>query len=915
MDQNIPQGSLPQQVNVYNPEGDLVSIPAAQMSEASDMGYVPASPEEVHAYGLEQKYGGAGQTAKAFLEGAGKGATFGLSTGLEKASGAKPEDIRGRREANPIAHAVGEMAGLVGSAFIPGLGEANILSKAGGAGAKALGLAGEGALSRVGSAAVKGAIETALVQGGDEVSKMFSEDPRQSAQTALVDIGLAGLLGGGIGGAFGTVAPLWKATTGGKFGEYLDAIKRRADGEAVALPKPIESALAKTELEIAPEIRTALSGDPEFQRMFAQLQESTEKPGLAAQQSLKDFRKNASDTLVKAFGKTPEDMPSLATLSDYEAGQGLQKQIATSVAEKIEPLTKQFENIKAQFSDIPLTVEAKTKIADDLAQIAQKQGLMLTPDSPQLAWINKAQGYINNAKSLEDIRKINSIIGKETFDKLDTKGLNFIGGQINKTLRSVEDDLIEQAAGFKSPQLVAEIQEARASYRAAMDTLEQLNDRLRVGNYGGGTSFINAMKDMAPEDVLRRLSSKNDAGVIGLLSDNFPEVASSLRGHQINKLLASAAAKAPEGHAINAKALFREIDKMSPETRSYILGQGVGERAEAIKTLLNALPEKMNTSGTAKTLDSLWSKVPGGALAIASLLTGHNPIAGYLIGQAGRWLSRSAPDAVRLAMLKFLGHSGPVEPAAFKAMVDYIQSTVRGENILSKGIKNMFKAGAEVLPRSQLPDENDRKRLDKTLMNLMIDSSPLPAMWGDTSYYLPEHGGAFGETAAGAVNYLNSLRPSTAPMGPLDPPKKPSDFEVAKFNRALDIAQQPMVLLESVKAGSVTPQDVHTLKTLYPGLYSRMSQKMLNEIVDVKAKGETLNYNTVLGMSMFMGQALDSSIQPQVIMANQMSGPSAQQAPSGMPQGKVPHKVEKLDKLYVDYQTPNQARVASKLKG
>src|ERR1019366_6761900 len=67
-----------------------------------------------------------------------------------------------------------------------------------------LGRAGEGAaamakgwgLGQVGQAAIRGAFETALMQGGEEMTKKILDDPGQSAENAISHVALAGLFGG-----------------------------------------------------------------------------------------------------------------------------------------------------------------------------------------------------------------------------------------------------------------------------------------------------------------------------------------------------------------------------------------------------------------------------------------------------------------------------------------------------------------------------------------------------------------------------------------------------------------------------------------------------------------------------------------------------------------------------------------------
>lgn len=891
-------------VNVLNPENELVSIPKTQLNAAQNLGYRPASEQDIHDYSLQQKYGEGLEPAKALAEGAARSATFGLSTKAETMLGAKPEDIAGREEANPVAATAGEVAGL----FTP-YGEGAALEKLGAAAIPKM-LEGTGLISKVGSAAVKGAVETAAFQGGNELHKMFIGDPNQTVGTALTDIGLSGLLGAGIGGGFGAVKPLWQETVGKKLGGFLEAVQKRANGEAISLAPEIESAIGKAGMEMSPEIRTALSDNPELINQWKKLQESTTRPGLKAQESLSEFRKSASNNLLNALGKGESDIPSLSDISDHEVGQAIQKQVAEVIEQKLSPLTDQFEAIKQEFSKVPVGAEIKAKLQQDLAEISQKEGYHISEGSPQYKTIQSAIKDVNNINTLEDLRKLRSLIGNNTYDVLNSKGLNQTGSLIKKAFSNLEEGLVEGAAGAKSPQMLEQVKNARASYGQAMDMLESLNERLHVGNYGGGKSFVNALKEMKPEDVLRRLNPKNDAGLLEMLSKEFPEISQSLKDHGLNKILAHAALKAPEGSAINSKVLFNSIDKMTPEMKKYLLPAGAEEKIKATQSLLKALPERMNSSGTAKTLDSLWNKVPGSATALASWLLGHNPAVGFIFGQVGKWIGRDVPDAIRLSFLKFLGHSGPVEPAAFKAMVDYAVSTIKGETLLTKGIKNLFKAGQVILPTSQLPDSKTKSRLDKQIQSLVADNTQLLDIGGAMRYYLPDHGQEIAATAARAVQYLSQLRPSEDKPGILDQPREPSQFEKARYDNALNIAEAPLSILNHIKEGTITHEDIIDLRSIHPGLYERMSHKILNEVMEVTAKEEHIPYRTRIGLSMFLHQPLDATMSP---MAIQMNQPILQPLPQQQAPKKTASGTKNLDKIASSIQTPDQARAAHKL--
>lgn len=902
---NIPQANLADQVNVFNPEGDLVSIPSAQAQQAQSMGYRTASPEDVHEYKLQEEHGGGLETAKAFAEGAGRAATFGLSTGLERAAGVKPEDIEARKEANPIASTAGELTGLAGSAIVP-FGEGALLGRAGEAASEALGLGGANALSKIGSHAVKSAVDTALFQSGDEVSKMLASDPNQTVGTAMADIGLSGLMGAGLGGAFGAVSPLWTATTGEKLGGFLENIQKRANGEAIELPKELASALGKADLNLPAEIRTAIAGDPQLSRQYDILLESQTTPGIKAQESLQNFRKHLADETALSTGAS-DILGSHKEYSPFEVGSQIKDTIAKSVEKEFKPISDSFNKIRDRFSKVPLS-QADDTIADKLVQLSQDEGWHLSEASPQNKLVQNVLKDLPNLNTLEDLRKYQSNVWAQ-IDTLNPQ-MKFAAGKVSGILRDAEDLVLDRhAAGSEMSDIIKNSRGAYKNYIKSV--IEPLNDRLNLGKFRGPESFVDALKDMRPEDILRKLTkSNNDAGLLPFLKDFFPSVADTVKEHELNRIIGKAAARAPEGFPINAKVLHGEIDKLTPEMKSFVFGEN-SKRLDALRTIEDALP-KHKSSYTARHLDNLWSKVPAGAMGMASLLAGHNPGIGFMVGSAGKWLMRDAPDAIRLGLLKFLGHSGPVNPSAFKAMVDYASAIARGEARINKGVGRLFKAGVPISTHTRTLSEPEKKRLDKKLQLASQDNSQLLNSGGNTAYYLPDHGQHLSETAMRAVTYLNSIKTHDQKPGMLDQTIKPSQIEQAKYDRALNIVNSPINILNHIKSGTIVPEDVVALKSVHPGLYDRLSQKIISQIVDVQSKGSDVPYNIRMGLSMFLMQPVDSSFSPQSILSNQATFNVQASQPI---QSKGPHNYKELSKMPNLAMTQGQSREAERMKG
>lgn len=206
---------------------------------------------------LQAKYGGAGQQVLTGLESGASTLTAGLSTHVETALGVHPEDIAGREKANPKAKVLGEVAGIAGPA-IASLGSSlpaeagalgalragaeasapSLISKVGGAVGKSaaeflpeassvLGKAGVG----LAKGAAIGIAEGGLYGAGNVIHESALGDPGLTGESALTQIGLSALMGGGLSGAGGLLGGLAKGAAGSKLGEKLAGWMENFEGE------------------------------------------------------------------------------------------------------------------------------------------------------------------------------------------------------------------------------------------------------------------------------------------------------------------------------------------------------------------------------------------------------------------------------------------------------------------------------------------------------------------------------------------------------------------------------------------------------------------------------------------------------------------------------------------------------------
>lgn len=968
-------------VNVYTPDGQIKSIPGEQLGDALQDGYREASDDEVNHHFMEEKYGTSGQQLKTGLEGAASAATFGLSTGIETALGVSPEDIRNRRETNPVSHGAGQMAGLAGSALIPGLGEANAakaLEVTGELGVKAAGLAAaESTAAKIGSAAVKGMIENSAFQAGDEVSKMFTRDPAQNIGTAAADVGLAGLLGGVIGGGVGAATPLWQATVGKETQGTIQAIADRLGGIEGDTTTAVDGLLSKAGMDVQPEIRSALSNDPNLQAAALHLSQSdTTGAGRAFQQSMKDFHGSAQDSLISALGKTPDAVESVGQTSKYEVGKSLGKSLADEFAEKVDPVAAEYDKFRSRYKNVPLEAsvqekatqyeaekamrlrdlakatreaqdalssgnpakalesaerleEAKSALLDTnragrspgtIDQISQKinelavrEGWTQSQSSEQMGLIKTILKELPEQKTLEHLNNYISLVG----DKANRDMMNFplkrAGQMIKGVMKDAEAEVLSRAVGEKEGgEAVAALSKARENYAKVSKIKEAIDDRLHVK--GSTSRYAKALREAANTDgeaILRKLSTSGDADLLNVLTGHFPRTAEKVKDFHLNNILEQGVNKAKNGQKINPEAVRNAVNKMSPELRSMVFSPEAAGKIDAIGELLNRMKNpNYNFSNTARTVDKLTAHIPGGVAGLVTALTTGHLGTGMAVAQGFGAVTKSLPDAMRLSLLKFLGTAKPIDAPAFASLVQSMQATVRGENAVLKGVKNVFSAAEKgaVSTIVSLPSDKERAKLDKMVVESQTNPAKFQTVGTQVGYYAPEHGMGIAQTGMNALQFLNSQRPDTTPKMPLDSKLPPEPGKMANYNRMLDIAQKPLVILNKIKTGSITPNEIVGLKAMYPGLYDNMVSKLTNEMNDHMAKGNPIPYTTRTGLSMFAHMPLDSTMTPSAIVAAQPKPKQQEQMPGGPVKPPSQGSVKGLGKMATGYQTADQTR-------
>lgn len=825
-------------------------------------------------------------------------------------------------------------------------GVAGVLGKAGAGATDFLGIGGEGAsaLSRIGSSSVRGLVETGLYQAQDNTSRIINgQTPDGVVQTALSGVGLSALLGGVFGGVLGSGSELWGATVGPKVSGFLGRLAGSVGGIEGANGNPLMGAAESAGIELPPNVAALGSEDPAIRARASTLsQRDTTWGGRTQQADIQKVQDSAAEALKTSLGAPANEMPDkfdqyfhgqqianalsdevrqiidpLKAQYDGYAKQFSEKELAPSIAEKSESMTSDLLDaqndlqkatkraVRAQSSGDPeASIEAAAKVADaqakvftveksaqspgtvdlisqDISQLADREGWL--PSSDKMALVNDTLSDLMGVKNLKQIGSFIQEVGDKAGSDPMNKPLMRAGGQIKGILRKYEGDLIGEHVGSEEGQdALLAYKKTQSDWAAASDKIDTLRSRLKIKSSTSG--YANAIREMGDdrgEAVFRRLSGKTDASILEELQKNFPKTAESVRQAHIDELLSNA----NKNGKLNPYTISTNLKKMSPQLQDFVVPKDSAERVGNIVRVLDGLKDPThNWSNTARTIDKLNQWGLGSAAAVVTRLLSHSEIAGAAAGVLSKMLSKDAPDAINLAMLKWMGSPKPVEPGAFKGMVDLFQGALKGDLAIGRTARAVLAPAASALEDDR-PSAEQIADLGKKVDALSTDPDRLMNSAGNVSYYLPDHGAAMASTATGAVGYLNSIKPRPQKLSPLDPEIEPSEMAKAAYNRALMIAEKPLVVGNLMKQGLLTQQDMAHFKAMYPALCERFTQRVCNEMVEKVARGEPVPYQLRQSISTLMGQPMDSSRTPQSIITNQMAfsqaAQQANQAPGG----------------------------------
>lgn len=859
-------------INVVDQSGQVGSLSPDEFKEAKGFGFREATDKEVNDYFDKEKYGqGFGNEAAAFGESALGTATFGGSRVLENKLGiTTPEAQAAREKYNPTASGAGVGVGLIAPLLVAPEAEAIQGARAGLTAAKATGEAAEigragealnaakvahgsdlvagdalnpvSAVSKLGQKTARaltpalpenaglirqiltqapGAIAGSSVEGaayglGQSINESALGDPDALGQKLVSNVGYGAFLGGALGGAL-KVGELAIPSAVGKARDALTKLSM-AGGEGEV--GPLGRAYAKTS--------SFVSGKPE--------------------ESILDAIKNRADFIENPEVRLKMAQESAAGLQKLH--EELNKALKTTNGE-IRP-----EEIYQTLNAMPIET-AKTHANDVWNKVFNTINEMeMHPALYPKAVSEKLRGLAEEFSN----QTVNATHSGEVFKAIDglkqnlDKKFNLFGRMISPEW----DDAANALKGLRSD--IKNHLENEANWGQAGARQAAFNDaqNLQYHLTGKGGAFRKAFMEPVPT---------RSGKVTYQISPN--KVQTFFK--QIHTMQGSQKAAAYDAFVHSSRNLLDQIEQ------SYKSAPGRTFDRGAIESIVNRnvdmTQKAMRQADIARNLGMLSGGGhnaylgEGAALGVGAF----HPALGAAI--EGFNLVRNPSLAVqRLAKLEKIG--------------------AQTSKVISKAAKSIFNAGTKVgeesagimgsrLAPSDITHEKaaDKKTKAKEIIVRLQELQGDPSKMVDTlvqstqglSEHAPQTAEAAQQTATRATQYLASKAPQLAQVGPLQREPELSNAEVSKFERTYNLIEQPTSILDHVKMGTITPEGVEAVATVYPKLYQEITQAVTEEMTNVIAKKgkDAIPYRTKMALSVLLNQDMDTGLTQPRLLANQ----------------------------------------------
>lgn len=238
---------------------------------------------------------------------------------------------------------------------------------------------------------------------------------------------------------------------------------------------------------------------------------------------------------------------------------------------------------------------------------------------------------------------------------------------------------------------------------------------------------------------------------------------------------------------------------------------------------------------------------------------------------------------------------------------DFIRHSRRGQKLVHSHFQSLFDKKKEA-------GGVDVENIKNHLQEIRENPHKINEIGGDLSSVMPDHAAIIAAKAANATNFLDQQQPMGAQRSPLDKVLPPNKMQKAAYDRKLQIAENPLSIISRIKNGTIQPDDLMTLDSIYPKLGQKIREKATEILANTNADESKISYKHRQGLSLLLGEPLDSTMTMQSMQAIIQSQAPKTPPPSAPGQNKKASGVElkQINEVNKLSETPLQARQIDK---
>lgn len=536
------------------------------------------------------------------------------------------------KKANHDSYVGGELVGGATSALVPGLNAAKTLRGAAATGAALGGVAGLG--------------------------NSEAEDLQGLSIDTLTGMGIGAGFGGGIYGT-GKAA---KAAGNFVSKKLAPSIEKMLPIGKKGNAKEIEAAAEALGFKATPGMTNASES---VQKLESSLHQAPTLGGWLTRKGTKpvvEGMRNATDDLTK--GASP--------LGPWESGEKAKKILNESVAKKFKPSIDSFQELAEETQHINLGDKSRDAVTRNILKIPEQKVF-------DFGSVKQAVKALESNPNVDQIKQLRSMIGskaKSATDKTEASAL----WQVYAKLGRLEENTIKRAAvetartkpeGTKmATEMLAKLKGAKAGYAKEMGDLDDFARSARMGKSSGGPAgFAEKLEAIAPERLQEKLLPLEDARLAQKLQTQFPEAFDTLKGARIRDL---AEGVHVDGEAVPGRFL-QKTKGLNPEAQDMLFGANAG-KLDQLRTVNQALPDKVGPSGTQQALDVAGMLNPMNQVRDLARYGTYKAVSSETLNKVAQFL-RSQPKFENLA---------ETNPKAFQAAVYQFAQKVNPAGGMSK---------------------------------------------------------------------------------------------------------------------------------------------------------------------------------------------------------------------------------------